>query len=265
MIQKALLVLGVTVATALAAANDGWVGSGGTPKLMKGHLTVRMLREKVRIHVRRDRVTVDAEFWFRNGGADTTLRVGFPDESTDPTGEPVLKKFRSWVDGRLVKTRFEAGERADGWHVKSVTFPKGRTVHVRDRYEVPIGNGRLGPKNRFVDYVSYTVHTGSSWKGTIGETDIQVWIDPSLPYPRRVLSDDLYQKFTNREVTDKGAADFVRRHRNTVFTRGVAKPWQVGRILVFRRRDWRPTEEDDLFLVLNARRDTRLERQIQGD
>lgn len=262
--HKALFVLGFTVVAGMAAANDGWVGNGGSPKLMAPHPTVRMLREKVRIHVAKDKITVEAEFWFRNGGPTTSTNVGFPDESSDPDGQPVLKNFRSWIDGKPVKTAFRSSENDGDWHVKRVTFPKGKIVHIRDRYVTNIGVGRLGFKETFANYVSYVVHTGSSWKGTIGETDLKVTIDPSLPRPRRLMPDKTYDAILKDPNPTKRIPAFIRRHRNTVFYRGIGTPKRNGRELIFNRKDWRPTEEDDLFLTLNPRRDLPFERRIQG-
>lgn len=260
--QKAPFVLGFLVAAGMAAANDGWVGNSGSPKLMAPHPTVRMLREKVRLVVDRETVTVEAEFWFRNGGPTTSANVGFPDESSDPDGKPVLKNFRSWIDGKPVKMRFQTSENDGNWHVKRVTFPKNRVVHIRDRYVVGIGEGRLGNVETFVNYVTYTVHTGASWKGTIGETDLRVTIRKPLPYPKRVL----YRGFldTGKLGYDAKVPAFIRQHHHSVFASGVGKARREGRTLIFNRKNWRPTEEDDLQLTFNARRDVALERRIQG-
>lgn len=261
--HKALFVLGLLVAAGHAAANDGWIGNGGSPKLMAPHPTVRMLREKVRIYVDKDKITVEADFWFRNGGPTTSTNVGFPDESSDPGETPDLKGFRSWIDGKPVATKFETSEADGNWHVKRVTFPKGKIVHIRDRYTTALGVGRLGNYNTFTSYVAYTVHTGSSWKGTIGETDLRVYIRKPLPYPKRVA----YTGYFNSEARDFDARAkvFVRRHHHTVFPSGIARPRKNGRELIFIRRNWRPTEDDDLHISFNARRDVALERRIQGD
>jgi hypothetical protein len=260
-------VVGLTLflLSSFAVANDGWVGTGGTPKLMKGHPSVRMLREKVRVRVEPTRVVVQADFWFRNGGPETTVDVGFPDDDTDDYGEgkPVLKNFRSWVEGRLVKTQLRGNGTTGHWHVKSVRFPQNRTVHIRDRYETAIGVDHLAP-GYFGHYVGYTVSTGSSWKGTIGETDLQVTFDPRLPAPRRVMDRDVYNRLT-KKVNPEKLRELVRNHRHTVFATGIGKPTLRGRTLVYLRRNWRPTEEDDLSLVVNVERNDRLERQIAGD
>jgi hypothetical protein len=227
-----------------------------------------MLREKVRVYVAKDKVTVEAEFWFRNGGSTTTLNVGFPDENSDTAGGPALKNFQSWVDGKKVRTQYRTGEMAPNWHVKRVTFPKGRTVYVRDRYVTNVGSWRIGQKEMFSDRVQYVVHTGASWKGTIGETDLRVYIEPSMPYPRRVLSPDPYWEMSERSLKEGSlpqVSAFLKKHRNTVFASGPSTPKRKGRELIFIRRNWRPTKEDDLDLVLNARRDVALERRIQGD
>ena len=262
--QKALFVLGFLVVAGVASANDGWVGNGGSPRLMAPHPTVRMLKERVRIHVGKDKVTVEAEFWFRNGGPTTSTNVGSPDESSDPDDKPVLMNFRSWIDGKRVKTLFRSSEKDGNWHVKRVTFPKGRTVRIRDRYVTKIGIGRLGYKNTFANYVSYTVHTGSSWKGTIGETDLRVNVGRPLPYPRRVLPSKVYRDFSDKPGYNAKVPAFIRRHAHTVLYRGLGAPKRNGRELIFIRRNWRPTEDDNLNLTLNTRRNVTLERRIQG-
>jgi hypothetical protein len=221
---------------------------------MKGEGTVRMLREKIAMNVGRDTTKVAFDFWFRNDGAACTLRVGFPDEGN--ANEEVaagakttsnFSNFTSWVDGRKVATKLVQGEDEVGWHVKTVRFGDHATVHVRDVYQAPNGSGiaAAGNTQGACLWASYIVHTGSSWKGTIGRSEIDVTFSPGFaPRGLRVVAAAKLSK--NADGRNLNDAPFPK--RGTIVYRGVSKPRVHGRTLSFVRTNWRPTEESDLNL-----------------
>ncbi|MEP6757329.1 MAG: hypothetical protein ABJA67_17630, partial [Chthonomonadales bacterium] len=60
-------------------ANDGGISMGGSPKLLKGHPSVIMQSEIIRLNVKSEYVEVDCNFVFVNRGKKCTVRMGFPD------------------------------------------------------------------------------------------------------------------------------------------------------------------------------------------
>lgn len=253
---NALRPLGFSLAAAfgLAFANDANLSVGGSPQLLKGHATVRMLREKIAMTVGAEATKVACDFWFKNEGRDCTLQVGFPDEGnanedaeagTKPTSN--FTYFHSWVDGRKVPTKLVQGEDEVGWHVKTVRFAAGATVHVRDEYAASNGSGiaAAGNTQGACLWAEYTVHTGSSWKGTIGKSEIDVTFSRRFaPGRLRVVAAAKLSKHEDGRNLDH--APFPK--RGTIVYRGVSKPGVHGRTLSFVRTNWRPTEEDDLNL-----------------
>jgi hypothetical protein len=245
---------------AAAAADDGWIGSGGAPKLMRGHPTISMAREVVNIEIGRSRTVVDAHFWFRNDGPSTTTRVGFPDQESDPETRPVLQNFQSWVAGRKVATKFV--HTPDGnWHVKTVRFPARSTIHVQSSYVVKTGMGRIGPAPRFASYAHYVLHTGASWKGPIGEVIVNIRFAEDLPRPL-LTNDEMDPALNGTDVAEQDRA--IRRHRSTVFTSGPSNAKLRPRVITFYRRNLEPTEDDDIHLTFFLRKDPALEKRIGG-
>ena len=250
-------------ACGLCFSDDGWVGNGGTPSLMKGHSSIRMVREVVNMALGRQETVVDAFFWFRNEGRSTTVQMGFPDEGSDPDGKPTLKNFSSWVDGREVQTRFFTTQKDGKWHVKTVTIPRGRTVIVRNRYRVKTGVGRIGPKEQFASYGYYTLHTGASWKGPIGEVIVNVRFALDVARPTAVFAAQPVEKALE-SGTAKAADRAIRHYSRAVLWRGFAKPRVRPGILTFYGRNLNPTSDDDISLTFLLRRDPKLEKKITG-
>ena len=65
-----------------ARADDGGISFGGSPHLLKGHATVAMKSEVVKMDVHDKVIKVDCRFLFHNSGPACTVRMGFPDEGT---------------------------------------------------------------------------------------------------------------------------------------------------------------------------------------
>lgn len=175
-----------------ASANDGGISYGGSPRLLEGHPSVSMQSEVIRMTVGPDKATVDCRFVFRNSGAACRVRMGFPDQARgadnpeeDSEGGPAPKtkpqsaftSFRSYVDGHLVPTELIHGAHGGNWwHAKVVAFPAHRTVNVRDVYTVPLG-GQIIDRGS-MSQTSYILHTGSSWHGPIGRSEVDVTFTP---------------------------------------------------------------------------------------
>jgi hypothetical protein len=177
----------------LAMANDAVVaGVGGAPSVIKlaqkEHPSIRLVREDVFIKLPKGEVT--ARFVFRNEGPETTVLMGFPEKGGGDTSVTWsnFDYFVSFVDGRRVKVqRFGPKGEIVGdyeiWWVKRVHFRKGQTRIVVNRYR-----GGFGYNTSGMQWFTYVLSTGASWKGTIGYARIvcdisgmkgdTVWADP---------------------------------------------------------------------------------------
>src|SRR2546423_11157601 len=85
-----LMTAALSTASDRATANDGGIALGGTPGLLKGHPSIAMTSEVVKIVVRDLTLTADCRFVFTNHGPACTVRVGFPDRgigAMDPDEE----------------------------------------------------------------------------------------------------------------------------------------------------------------------------------
>ena len=259
---KGTACIGLAVAClGTALANDANLSVGGTPKLMSGHATVRMEREKIVMTIGEATTTVVCDFWFKNDGPACAVRMGFPDEGSateelDPSGKVSsnFDTFKSWVDGRSVQTKLVAGE-GEAWHVKAVRFGAHALVHVRDTYESKTGSGiaSAGDSQGGCLWAEYTVHTGSSWKGSIGKTEILVTFKRELvPHRLKLLSARLVGNDGDGRALKKGPFPKA----GTIVWRGVSKPTVRGRTLRFLRTNWRPSDDDDLNLWFGFGRPT---------
>jgi hypothetical protein len=259
----ALIGVGVSVSLSAALANDGGIALGGSPGLLKDHPSVRMTSEVIRITVERDTLTADCRFVFTNHGPACTVRMGFPDQgigASDPDKEEdekavmqtpprtTFQSFRSWVDGREVPTKLiRAGEEGAYWHTKTVRFPAQGAHQVRDVYTQSVGGGSVAIPNCncFAAQVGYILHTGASWHGNIGRTEVVVTFrDPKLPRTLNLVP--LAQVSRSRDGRDLCVP---MPSGDTVVWSGPCKPTASVRTLRFVRENWRPTKTDDIELT----------------
>lgn len=259
MMRKPLLVLGAAVlscmvAVGVAQANDTELAYGGSPRMLKGHSTVSMRSEVVRMWIGKSSVKVDCRFVFKNTGPACTVRMGFPDEGGEFLNEngklsSVFTSFRSYVDGQPLTTELVKG--ADGntiWHAKMVSFRRGATRIVRDVYTAPLGGSvALEP----VTMAEYILHTGSSWRGPIGRSTIIVAFSPGA------ITTPLHPVWVRDVGLDETGDDYTRaaqimrrelKRPGTILYQGPSRPLVRGRTLRWRRTNWRPTEKDDIEL-----------------
>jgi len=225
---------------------------------MSGNLTVRLVRERVRMHVAPQKILVEADYWFENEGPKTVVWLGYPDLDTARESRregPVFLTFESWANKHRKKLQFKQAPDGSYWHVKRVGFLANRRVHVRDRYTLRPGVGNLGPPDSFVSYARYLLGGGGSWKGNIAESLLEVTFDAPLPMPTQVLP---MSHFKPGPVTPDSSG--------AVYVEGPGEPRVVreGRTLRITRRDWRPTPKDDLRLAYNVRVDKKLAAEIYG-
>ena len=162
-----------------AFANDTAIqGAGGTIQPMRLNSSIRMVKERVDVKLRGTKpARVRCEFVFKNGGPATTVKMGFPAHAVGdvrPLRPTDLRHFRSWVDGKRVKTSFMRAKPTKeysykAWYVKEVRFAAGQTRRVIDTYE-----GNLGEVSNGQVFFTYMLHTGRNWKGKIGEAVVVI-------------------------------------------------------------------------------------------
>jgi len=257
------------LATLPAYANDGGIELGGSPKLLKGHRSVSMESEFVKIDVQTQSIVVDVTFVFKNHGKATTVRMGFPDQgenaySTEegadrdvmktPPTECQLDQFQSWVNGKEVKTQLiRADKPGYYWHAKYVTFKAGETIRVRDRY-VTDGGGQVTEWGSLVRMVPYMLHTGASWYGPLGKTEVEITMrDKQFPGPYRTV----------RKISNVYRGKFDKKHYvkpGTILYWGPSKATLRGNVIRIERTGYEPTERDDVMLMYVPKRPKELAR-----
>ena len=184
-----------------SAMNNGAYGPEPVGGFQGKESIIAMVSEHLRFSVGKEFTNVSAIFTFRSGkrGAPARQLVGFPDigaaveESNrrDPdtkqpwhnqenVAEP-LQHLQTFVDGAEVRSElkydyvrmnesgtWQAATPTTGelmaWYVTPVTFPPGRDVVIERRYRAPNGGSVYG-----VIFFEYLTHTGSNWRGAIGE------------------------------------------------------------------------------------------------
>ncbi len=151
--------------------------------------TVRMTAETVDIDViERDGAVyaqVSAVFDLTNRGADTQMRVGFP-QYNYPVEVPEyprqvsfssegLASFRAWSGSTQYRPRVEKvipeGSRdtwGTEWFVWDMSFPRGSTTRLNVSYEQKLSEGS-GAANVF-----YVLTTGALWNGSIGSASVRM-------------------------------------------------------------------------------------------
>ena len=251
------LILTSLALSSIALADDGAMSFGGSPRLLTTHPSVRMARERVVVTVKPQGYHVDALFVFKNDGPGCKVRMGFPDQGVGadetsfdemnaeakahgrkPTPFVGLEHFKSWVDGRETATQLVADDGAKSWHVKTVDFPAHGTRQVRVVYDAEGGGITEGGPG--VEQASYVMHTGASWKGTIGLAELVVRF-PQGAKPKPVSLKSLHAK-DPRDLKDWGT-----RPQSTVVWSGFAPPKVVGNELRFTRRNLEPTKASDVL------------------
>ncbi len=260
-----LAFVGLMVSCSAASANDGGIAYGGSPRLLKGHPSVSMTSEVIRLSVGEESVKVDCQFVFTNHGTACKVRMGFPDEgfgADDPDeegGEDVMKtppkttftSFHSFVDGKPVPTQLiRADKPGKYWHTKTVTFPAHAVVRIHDVYTQRIGGGifSTGVQEGNVKQIGYILHTGASWHGAIGRSEIDVTFQDKAVQgnPKLIPLSRILKRPDGRDGrTIKGSVPAM----NTVVWKGPGTPTVKGTTLQFVRTNWTPKSSDDIDLT----------------
>lgn len=189
------LALGLFCLIESAWADDGWwLTAGGFEHHGKGHSSISMVSEDLRISIHglmRGNIyryllvpgfaSVKVDFVFKNFGPATTVEMGFPEEYQMRVGGSV-DNFRTWVDGRRAHTRHKILTTGDPigsddysdshgtavW-LKRVSFGAYQTRKVRVTYETGLSGNTSDDRS-----LQYELQTGSTWHGPIGRCHIVV-------------------------------------------------------------------------------------------
>lgn len=194
-----LLVLALTLPLAAPAfANDTALGSvGGTvaPQSVTG---IRLQAETIQATVYGRFAEYRVDFQFDNQSAEeTTVLVGFPFllPNAETPGYMPAAGFRAWANGTPLAVKYVEGK--DGplgvrYYTHEVTFRPGTTrvtvdylaspsVTVATQVEAPAPAPWSAVKLHGLRNLTYWVHTGSGWSGTIGTTLIRYTFAPGAP------------------------------------------------------------------------------------
>ncbi len=264
----AITALVINSPIAYAFPNDGGIAMGGSPGLLNGHPSVTMEAEKIRILVGEDAVKVDCDFTFTNHGPACTVRMGFPDRgigAMDPDEErskddiartppqTTFTSFKSWVSGKPAKTGLvRANKGGEYWHTKMVSFKANETLHVRDLYTQDIGGGlaSIDGKPGEVKEAAYVLHTGASWHGPIGSTEVTVVFKNSR------VQTPIHAIQLKMAATGSGKANgasVAKLPVGAVVWSGPSQPEAGVASLKFVRKNWVPTKKDDIDIFCGYR------------
>jgi hypothetical protein len=241
------LLVGLALAPVFAHADDGILYIAGPPELMKSGAKIRMVSEFVLAKVRSTHAKVYCRFVLRNEGGATTARIGFPDgsdhdkEGDDPDDKPLLKKFRSVVDGKPVRLSIQKSGSEDPfafYHVKNVRFAAHQTLVIEDWYEQPLDEGATDSAT-YIKSFSYTMVSGASWKGLIHKAEVKVcFTNPILKKPAPVELDNCGEVY--------GMKNLKRMPKNRVFYSGFSKAAVIPHGVVFRARNLKPVQQSNI-------------------
>lgn len=235
--------------------NDGWVGYSGSPRVLGSHPTIRMVSERIDVTIHRWIAHVDCRFTFKNEGPATSVRIGFPDQGdNDLVGDEtrsIYEHFRSYVDNKRVRTELlpktvPGGSDIRVFQVKTVRFQRGQTRRIREVYDVDLGSNPIEwpiPPGAGIQEFNYVFHTGSTWKGAIGRSELNVRFaqDAQVGAAAVRLGDEV----------DTSQIEYSKRssQRDLVQTKHWRSFVVKGRSIRLIRRNWKPKSEDDVRLL----------------
>ncbi len=203
----AVLLAALLASATLLADPAAVLTSGGTVRLMDEHPSVALVSEKIVMDVGIGNTEVTVVLNFKNEGAECVAQMGFPTLN--------LRRDRSFhfvhdfavdVDGEAIEVTQAAGKlklrvpvaEADGkpklidtegdctWHLFKVPFKAGESRRMRVRYDERVPYANYDTEAR----VPYILSTGGTWRGPIGEVQIEVKLGDRLNYHKLTLKGD---------------------------------------------------------------------------
>jgi hypothetical protein len=149
----------------------------------------------------------------------------------------------SYVDGKLARVKLvRANEEGKFWHTKIVRFGANQTRRIRDVYTQYVGGGieEVRGKTGSAFSLGYILHTGSSWNGKIGRTEVAITFDRSAL--RNPVKSNLVLPYGGKNLAE-----------GTILWKGPCQPKVTGHTLQFVRTHWSPRKDDDIELTYGFR------------
>ena len=199
--KRLAMVLGVATILAVfwlgspARADDTYMGGVGGDVYPLYSADIRLETETVQATMFADFAEFRVDFRFVNDGPEQSVQLGFPFAitSADEAYLPgPIAAFRAWRNGRPLavtlgrstsKHSAEGGNPGMGYFLHQATFPPGPTVITVSYLARPSETAstrfpELAPTQfkqlyNGWSWYEYWLHTGASWKGTIGEALIR--------------------------------------------------------------------------------------------
>ncbi len=246
-----------------ALANLGLISNGGAAHLLTKNSTVSMQSEVISINVGKEQIKADCNFTFVNHGPKCTLRVGFPDSvrSIASKGNAPDGRFLSYkliVDGREIESAVVKSDHPhvsdEVWHASEVTFEENETKHLRNVY-ITRPNTVPVTEHYGVKVFEYTLHTAASWKGTVGNSVVNITLsDEAIREPLKVVS------VNSLPEEDVCGFDWSHSTTSNVLVQGSKQPTISGRTLRFEFRDLSATDADDIAIYYRRMSKSEAER-----
>ena len=187
------LFLGALLAAFLSAqpvalADDTSIGATGGTVYPIWMTDVRLAAETVQATCFGSFVEYRVDFKFVNDGKARTIKLGFPFNSRDwgENGPAQPVGFQAWREGeplsvRAVPARYADGAPTSGYFVHKAYFPAGATAITVSYLAESSGTARGrragadsgDPGFGMAAWYEYWLHTGSTWKGPIGEAVVR--------------------------------------------------------------------------------------------
>ena len=210
-----LFILILFCSTRNTYADDAVLGGSGQTVYPIFDTSVKMMSEQVDIHVKDGKSYVQCTFLFHNTGETEKVQMGFPAYGTLPPREDRqafdddvgLYDFKSYIEGREVKTEIRKGLQQEGhnldplyfpnWYVWEMEIKKGESKRVVNSYWMHNTYDSMGG-----EMIQYVLKTGATWKGEIEYGKITVsFEEPFLPQNFNIFDYGLYENNKNVRVT----------------------------------------------------------------
>lgn len=172
----------------VALANDSSIGATGGSVYPIWTTDVRLAAETVQAVCFGSFVEYRVDFRFVNEGTGQGVKLGFPFTDT-VSGERGTERpigFQAWQNGepltvRAVPARYKDGKTTAGYFVHEAWFPRGATTITLSFLAHESGTAvarRSGltpddPGFGYANWYEYWLHTGSTWKGSIGKAVVR--------------------------------------------------------------------------------------------
>jgi hypothetical protein len=234
-----------SVAPYAAAATDPLPIIGAQPRMLGSRQNVSIESEMVKLAVHGDRVETDCRFVFANHGGACDVNIGFPD-----LGATVHDTFQCFVSGKSVKTNRVAGVTPEDCSLcENVAFDAHGKKLVRVVFTAPLSPE---PVSEHSSEATYQFPVNASWPGKIGRANISVVIEPDthVAAPLHMMFGDL------STGTGQNACVEQLQKKGGIAVMSSLRPVVHGRTLLFVRKNWQPTDLDNVQVVFATKEST---------